>query len=366
VSNNSQEGFDKIIGQELAKRVLLRAVRTGNPGHAYLFLGPEGSGKFTTALEFAKSLNCESPTDRGSCGKCPLCHSLEHGNAPDVRVWSPDGHITKISQMRDLIAEASFRPLRGKWLVSIIEQADTLNEEAANCILKIVEEPPEYLVNILIYRNAASILPTIRSRCQLVRFTSVNADVLAGYLSQLLDIGRDKARFLATYSQGCPGIAMRLAQDTEFQRRRDSVVSLVDVVSHGDLWPALRLAEALRSADDDSDDEHEAASNELAEEPAAAPKRRSDAREVTLQTLDVLLVWYRDLLAWRSAGTATALVNSDRVDQLQAQASRYSGTEPLLRSIDAVIRAKRGVNGNVNPQIATEALLLRLIGCVRV
>ncbi len=360
----SHQGFDKIIGQELARRVLSKSARESNPTHAYLFLGPEGTGKLTTAVEFAKALNCLSPADGNSCGECAICHSIEHGNLPDVRIWSPDGKNTKIEQMREMRELAILRPMRAKWKVNIVEQGDTMNEESANCILKLLEEPPDYLINILLFRNAAAALPTIRSRCQTVRFTQVSTTELVDRLMDDYGVGNEEARFLAAYSQGCPGKAIRLIGDTEFFGRRDAIAGVAAAASSkAKRWSALRLAEALRAsgsaaatADDESVDDEEP------EQPAAdkSKKARKGQRDATLEALDILLVWYRDLLATRLQGPDAALVNVDRADEISAQSAAYPHAGRLLTAADAISEARRAVLGNANPQIVTEALMMRL------
>ena len=365
----SHQGFDRIIGQELAKRVLAKAAREQEPAHAYLFLGLEGTGKLTTALEFAKALNCENPQEGSACGECPLCHTIEHGNLPDVRVWYPKGRDTIIDHMREMRELAVLKPMRARWKVNIIEQGDTLNPESASCILKLVEEPPDYLVNILLYRNAAAVLPTIRSRCQLVRFTQVNAAELVDRLLDDHGVTNDEARFLAAYSQGCPGKAIRLIGNTEFVERRDAVAGIAAAAStRSNRWLALKLAEALRQSGKPSAEEpeqtEEPEESEETETPAPdkAKKARKGVRDSTIESLEVLLVWYRDLLAAKLRGTDAALVNTDRRDEIAAQASRYPHAGRLLAAVDAILQAKRNVIGNANPQIATEALIIRLMG----
>ena len=376
---SDRRGFDNIIGQGLAKRVLIRAARKQQPAHAYLFLGIEGTGKLTTALEFAKALNCENPGDAGACGACALCHMLDHGNMPDVRVWYPKGRNTIIEHMREMRDLAILKPMRSRWKVNIVEQGDTLNEDSANCILKLVEEPPDYLVNILLYRNAAAVLPTIRSRCQLVRFTQVSAAETVDRLIEDHGVTNDEARFLAAYSQGCPGKAIRLIGNTEFIERRDAVAGIAAAVStRSNRWLALKLAEALRasvklSADEgeQSDETEDTPSPEFVEgskdedtgapAPDQAKKARKGVRDSTIESLEVLLVWYRDLLAAKLRGAEAALVNIDRRDEIAAQADNYPHAGRLLSAVDAILQAKRNVIGNANPQIATEALVMRLM-----
>lgn len=352
------KGYDGIIGQDVAKRSLKKAVREGTPAHAYVFLGPEGVGKCTTALEFAKALNCLDSRDGDSCGECANCNAFEHGNYPDVRVWSPDGKNTKIDQMRDMRDIASFGPMRGRWKVNIVEQGDTLNEESANCILKLLEEPPDYLINIILYRNAAAMLSTIRSRCRLVRFLQVSVDELTARLVEQFDCSTDQADFLAAYSQGSPGKAIGMIGDTDFLARREEVLNAAARV-YGHPWPALRLAEVLRGPTgktaDESDDESE-------EEPSGVksgtPKRGK--REIVLESLDILTSYYCDLLAAKVRGSEAALINTDKREQIESQAARMRDVGHITSHLTAITGTRAAVVGNANPQIATEALMLQL------
>lgn len=360
-------GFERIIGQQLAVRVLRRAVRQGEPARAYLFLGMEGTGKLTTALEFGKALNCENPLDGNACGECAICRAIEHGNFPDMRVWTKTRQVTTIDSMREMRDLALLKPMRGRWTINIIEEGDTLNEEAASCILKLLEEPPPYVVNILLYRNAANVLPTIRSRCQTVRFEQVEAAELTARLIDEHGANRDEAAFLAVYSQGRPGIAIRLIGDEGFRRRRENVAAIAsaaapapgrEMAQRG--WAALALAEALRSGvavDGVSDEEEDEPLSSAAVSGAAS---RSGARQATSEALDMLLIWYRDLTATKLQGKEAAVVNSDMREQLLEQSARYPHAGPLLAAVEAILRAKRRIQGNGVPQIVTEALMVQL------
>jgi DNA polymerase-3 subunit delta' len=330
-------GFDKIIGQELAKRVLVRASREQCPTHAYLFLGLRSTGKTTFAMELGKALNCLNPADGHACGECAICHAIEHGNFPDIRVWSPDGQNTRIDQMREMRDLARFGPSRGKWKINIIEQGDTLNEESANCILKLLEEPPDYLINILLFRNAANALATIRSRCQLIRFTQVDAGELNARLVEDFGAEEKDAEFLAVYSQGCPGRAIELIGNDAFFARRNEIIDLAHAVSSGNPWLALKLAGTLRQSGDDK-----------------------SVRDTVIESLDMLLVWYRDLLAAKLQGESANVVNLDRLDEINSQCARYPHAGPLANAVESILQAKRAIMGNASGPITTEALMMRL------
>lgn len=354
-------GYDRIIGQALAKRVLGKAVSEGRITHAYLFLGLQGTGKLTTAVEFGKALNCEDVRDGWACGECAICRAIEHGNFPDMRIWSPKGQDTTIDSMREMRDRASFRPARGKWVVNIIEQGDTLNEDSANCILKLLEEPPDYVVNILLYRNPAGMLPTIRSRCQLIRFDQVNTDELAARLVDDYGATPAEAELLSVYSQGRPGVSIRLLNDETFVRRREAIAEIADQAASSNPWAALMLAEHLRGSDS-VQKTSEADGDEDVEKDAKArtTAQRPGAREATIESLDMLLVWYRDLLAAKLQGPQAAVVNSDKREVLFRQAGYYPHGGHLLTRIEDILQARRRIRGNGNPQIVTEHLMMRL------
>jgi len=359
-------GFDRIIGQELPKAVLRRAVRQKTPAHTYLFLGPAGAGKTTTAIEFAKALNCEKPLDGDACGVCARCQAIARGNATDVRVWEPEGKNTKIDQMREMRDHSNFRPLKGPWKINIVEQGDTLNEDSANCILKLLEEPPDYLVNILLYRNGAAVLPTIRSRAQLVRFNQANSGELASRLVEDFGLDEDRAQFMATFSQGCPGAAIRLLQDSEFFDRRDAVIACAGAL--GNPWPALRLAEVIRASGASAEAEPEPRDDEepAPEDPEPAKTaRKSVSREAVLESLDTLALWYRDLLALLLRGDEAALINIDKRDEILAQCRLHPSPESVAAGLERILATKRYVIGNANAAIATDALMVRLATLAR-
>ncbi len=341
-------GFDRGIGQNIAKNLLAKAASGDGLFHAYLFLGLAGSGKLTTALQFAKALNCENTQPDGACDECPICSAIEHGNSPDVSVWSPDGQNTKIDQMREMREMASFRPVRARYKVNIIEKGDTLNEESANAILKLVEEPPSYVINIICYENAAAVIPTIRSRCFTVRFTSAGETELAQRLVSDYATDETQARLVASISQGLPGRAIGLLADFEhFVSERKVMIKVAEVAGRKMAAAALKLAELMRTEVEKAEDEK---------------KKDRSAREVTTANLDILALWYRDLMNMKAAGTSARLVNLDKTTEIAEHCKFYESAVDIEKALQEIIETKRAVLGNANPQIATEDLAIKLAG----
>lgn len=356
-SNDS--GFDRIIGHERVKAVLAGSVMLGNPAQTIIFAGMQSVGKLALALEFAKALSCENPGQGNACGVCSFCRAIDHGNYPDIIVFPVDkAQVTSIESMKKLRDLVVYSPTRGKWKINIIERADTLSSDATNCLLKLLEEPPEYLINILLYRNEASALSTVKSRSRMFRLFQVPADILTSRLMDDYGVDADQAQFLAAYSQGRPGLAISLLGDTQFQKERDSIARIAsEIVSVGvDCY--LRLAQSLRPGTAASvDGEDQDTDTPDVSEKNTKKKVRTNARDTVMFNLDTLLIWYRDLLAAKLQGTDAALVNIDCKPEILRQAGLYRDTELVQSIIQKVLLTRRRVQANGNPQIQTEALL---------
>jgi len=354
--------FSEILGQEMAIRTLQRSIRGEAISHAYLFAGLEGIGKYTTALAFAAAINCEdSPESGESCGQCVQCRMIESRHHPDIQSFTPTGkgEETGIDQMREMRHMAQFPPLRGKWKVNILERAETLNDEAASCILKLVEEPPPFVIQILIATNPAAMLPTIRSRCQLVRFRAMPARDLQNALIERYGADPERAEFLASLSEGRPGRAISLLGDDDFFGRRDTIIALANRTIDEQIAAALNISEELRKLavpktpppEDETEDED-------AEETTQSKTKvkRSDLCRV----LDVLLLWYRDLLAVKIRGNEAPVVNLDKRALVIEHAAQCK-LGYLRDSLRTVTDAKRYLEGNANVHLVSDVLAMRLM-----
>ena len=332
--------FADIIGQEIAIKILLKAVKNNQVGQSWLFVGPEGVGKLTTALAFAAALNCSNQTESGdACGECASCRMILSLGHPDVQVISPDGAQTKIEQMRIMRRDTSYMPVVGQWKVVIIEQADTLNYEAAISILKTIEEPPDYLAVILLSRNPALILPTIRSRCRIVRFAGVPIEELAPELIKRFGISEPRAQFLASYSEGRPGTAISLIGNDSFFQWRDDITVFALKLSSAGLAHVPKLSEELLS---------------LSENENGKKNQRLAVKE----TLDALILWYRDLLSLTVQGKDAQIINCDlrnTLNQVRISSEKAAG------AIESLIWARRAVESNANVQLISDVVTARLV-----
>lgn len=333
-----------ILAQEIAVRALRTSMQRGQVAHAYLFTGPRGSGKTTTAMAFASALNCANPTPDGdACGLCMSCIRIEGGQDADVRLISPDGDQTKMDQMQEMIKSLSYAALSGKRKVFIIEQGDTLNAHSENAILKILEEPPSYAVLILLSSNPSSLLPTIRSRCRTVRFRRAGTEEIKEALRGRFELQEDERLAIAACSQGLVGRAFRLASGADFlDERRIVLQSLKQFVEQPPVT-AIRTAEGLVG---------------LAKPKKNDPDVRTRVRRLT-EMLDHILSWYADLLSLKIRQDEALITNVDYSDDLKAQSQRYS-TDRLRESVRAIMETRRYMEGNITPQLALESMFFSI------
>ncbi len=201
--------FSEIVAQEAAVNILKKSIENKRSHHAYLFVGPDGVGKRTTAIAFARGLNCRSSGSDG-CDRCDSCRKIENGTHPDVELISPrEGTLTiSIDQIRNLQRRVSYKPLEGKWKVYIIDDAASATEEAANCLLKTLEEPPPQVIFILITENIYRLLSTVRSRCQLILFKQIPRAEIEKLLRDRYQVAPEEARSYAWLSSGSIGRAL--------------------------------------------------------------------------------------------------------------------------------------------------------------
>jgi DNA polymerase III subunit delta' len=329
-------GNEAVVGQ------LRHEIVRGRVRHAYLFAGPEGVGKTTLATAFCQALNCQAPPEPAvGCGSCLACRKIARRVHPDVQTFSLASQATgqkgtkntslTIETVRELCATASLRPMEARWRVLIVEDAETLQGIAQEALLKTLEEPPAFMVMVLLTNDLELLLPTIRSRCQVVDLRPVHRSVIRdGLVASGVGVGR--AEELAALAAGSPGWARRAVDDARLVEQRGQAVGRAFD------WIAAsafeRLVSAVRMGDSFS-------------------KKRSE----TFSDLDTLLGVWRDALLLR-AGQTDFLTFRGQRDRLDDVAGAWP-IEAVHRAVRSVQTCIADLEANVRPRLALEAMVLQ-------
>jgi DNA polymerase III subunit delta' len=359
--------FDDLVGQERVAGFLRAAVEGGAASHAYLFVGPPGSGKLSAALLLACALVC----DDGGCGACPACARVRRGAHPDVRVLEPAGAATYlVEQVRDeLVPDMWLAPADGHAKVYVLDHAEALGEAAANAFLKTLEEPPSAVTIVLLTDDYDAVLPTIASRCQAVRFSPVPPARALALLAERTGAGEDDALAALAACSGDVPRALEFLRSPARREARDHVLAVLrdlPVMDGRDVLVSARdLLREVRAPLDELKERQVGEVREREEfmgrgaqmrEVEQRHKRELTAREreAVLEVVAVAESWLRDVLA-ASAGVAD-VANRDAADDVATAAACM--TEGAIQAgLDAADRARRRVSYNVSPQLAVEAML---------
>ena len=324
-------GFSGIIGHEQIIEHLQNAIRLNKVSHAYILDGEEGSGKMLLASAFAQTLQCEKGGTE-ACGTCHSCIQAESLNQPDIiRITHEKPNTISVEDIREqLNGDIQIRPYSSPYKVYIIDEADKLSVQAQNALLKTIEEPPSYAVIFLLTENAGTLLPTIRSRCVLLDLKPVSSQIIKRYLMEDLEIPEYRADICTAFAQGNVGKAKRLALSDNFGEMLDHVLHVVKYISEmevGDLIEDL--------------------------------KKISEYKMEINDYLDLLTIWYRDVLLFKATRDADSMIFSDELISIRKKASE-SSYEGLGQIIEALEKAKQRLKANVNFDLTMELLLLTM------
>jgi len=325
--------FAYLLGHDKPKALLREAVAKNKMGHAYLFRGPDGVGKKRTALTLAAYINCKSPLDGDSCGRCTTCRKYFSGNHPDLILVEPDGAAIKIGQIRELKHQLTFPPLEAKVRVIVLEDIHTMRREAANSLLKTLEEPAPGNLLILTADLAGDVLPTILSRCQIISFGSLDHKDMAQVLMQENDMEESLAFTLAAVAEGSLGRAKLLWQEGLLSLRQEVVEGLL----LGQQNPAETIAQVFR----------------LSEKGAALKENASEL-------LALIRLWYRDLVLVAAGGPEASIANKDLALFLPAAAQLWS-LRQLQQKLKRLDLAERQLLRNCSRTLVLETLFFDLI-----
>ncbi len=316
-----------LIGHEWAKKRLLSGLASGRVSHATLIVGPPSIGKATLARFFAQALTCsETPVP---CGVCRSCRRIISGNHPDVRVLDAPDETLKIDQVRDLQRELWLSPHEGTWRVAVLCDFERASTEAANALLKTLEEPPAHVVLILTATEADILLPTIVSRCQVLPLRPLPLTEVQQALISHWGADEMQANLLAHVSSGRLGWAVRALQDKAMLDRRDECLDALTSLSGKGRVDRLAYASSL-----------------------------SRNQKLARETLEFWMSWWRDVLLL-TANAQVVLTNIDRMDSLRQHTNQVTLHESQ-RMVAQLRYIVSSLDQNVNLRLAMEVLLLSL------
>ena len=318
-------GGRPFVGHAQARTLLSRGLLSDRLAHAYLFRGPEGVGKQLFARGLTAAVNCAARKGIRSCGICSGCRKFASGAHPDFLLVSPEKGAIKIGQIRELIKTLSYAPYEAEMRVVLLEDVHTMRREAANSLLKTLEEPPKDNLLILTADSAGALLPTISSRCQVVPFYPLTLDeTVAVLLREHQDLDRETAMLLARLAEGSPGKALLLHRKdlVSFGRRVVELVSDPDKGGGEHVTLFLQMAEAM-----------------------------AELKEDLNSLFGLLRLWIRDGLFSCSGDEVTAMGMATRKDW---------NSEQYFAKLQAIDRAEKELNRNCNRTLVCEVLLFHL------
>lgn len=324
-------GFHDILGHEQIIAHLQNAIEEDKVSHAYIFNGPEASGKMMLAEVFAMALQCEGEGKR-PCLECRSCRQAADHNQPDIIYVSHEKPNTiGVDDIRTQINnDIDIKPYSSRYKVYIVDEAQKMNQQAQNALLKTIEEPPAYAIILLLTTNADSFLQTILSRCITLNLKAVKEDKIKEYLMKHYQIPDYQADICAAFSQGNVGKAIQLASSEEFGELKASVLQLMKRLEDIDLY-----------------------------EMTGAVKQIAEYKLSVNDYFDLMMIWFRDVLYLKATNDVDGLIFKDEVYDIKKQAAKrsYQGIETILEALE---KAKIRLNANVNFDLVIELLLLTI------
>jgi len=324
-------GFKDVVGHKDIIKYIQNAVSQNKISHAYILNGQRGSGKKMLARLFAMALQCESGQSE-PCMECRSCMQAKGNNQPDIITIKHEKPASiSVDDIREqLNGDIMIKPYSSPYKIYIIPEADLMTVQAQNALLKTLEEPPEYAVIFLLTENADSLLSTIRSRCVMLKLRNIKDKLVKKYLMEELQIPDYQADVCAAFAQGNIGRAIMLAKSEHFNEIKDEAIQL------------LKYLDEM----------------ELSEIVGAIKQINKYKLEVT-DYLDIITIWYRDVLLYKATKDIEGLVFSDQLKSIKEKATKssYEGIETILQSIE---KAKMRLKANVNFDLVMELLLLTI------
>lgn len=323
--------FKDVVGHKDIINYIRNAVTENKVSHAYILNGERGSGKKMLANLFATTLLCEKQGP-DPCNACHSCHQAESGNHPDIiRVTHEKPNTISVDDIRRQVNEdIQIKPYQGPYKIYIIAEADLMTVQAQNALLKTIEEPPAYAVIFLLTENAEALLPTITSRCVMLKLRNIKDTLIRKYLMETMHVPDYKADMCTAFAQGNMGRAIMLASSDHFNEIREEAVQLLKYINEMDISEVTKAIKKINTYKLEIND-----------------------------YLDIIMIWYRDVLLYKATKDMDKVVFKDQISYIQERAkkSSYEGIELILESLE---KAKTRLKANVNFDLVMELLLLTI------
>jgi len=324
-------GFKDVVGHKDIIQYMKNAIEQKKLSHAYIVNGQRGSGKKLLSRLFAMTLQCETGENE-PCGSCRSCVQTKNGNQPDIiTVTHEKPSSISVDEIREqLNGDIMIKPYSSPYKIYIIPEADLMTVQAQNALLKTLEEPPEYAMIFLLTENADNLLATIRSRCVMLKLRNIKDKLVKKYLMEELKVPDYQAELCAAFAQGNIGRAAMLAKSEHFNEIKEDALQLMKYIDQMEL-----------------------------QEIVSAIKQINKYKLEVTDYLDILTIWYRDVLLYKATKDVEGLVFSDQLKFIKEKAAKssYEGIETILTSIE---KAKQRIKANVNFDLLMELLLLAI------
>lgn len=317
----------KMLGHQRVLSNLIEAVKNDSVSHAYIFEGPDGIGRRETALSFSAVLMCGQPY--APCGKCKSCELFKENSNPDFQEIYFEDKSIGVEEVRAVLKGLVIKPLYSNYKVILINDADNMTVQAQNALLKSLEEPPAYVVFILTVQSSAAMAQTIRSRCQRILFRKLSQENIFEILENRYGQRKPQWDFIVSYADGIIGTALDLIDSPQFIEIRDELLYRISNLISSEDTDIFKLYEIFEKNNDRID-----------------------------YVLRVILLFFRDILVYNQTGSYTILINADKKDIINK--NENLPTSRLLRCIQAVWSAKKGIDANANFQLAIEVMLMKI------
>lgn len=310
--------FDNIIGHDRSKQFILNSMKKNRVSHAYLFEGPSGIGKMMFSMELSKMM---LGTD-----------TLE--NDPDLKILKPDGASFKIGQIRDIQLDIIIKPYKNK-KIYILEDAHKMTVQAQNALLKTLEEPPEYALIILIVENSSSILDTIKSRCEVMKFSPLTQAQIQNYLVDNRNIDSKRATVVSSFSMGILSKALDLCYSEEFNNKRNEIQEYLNIIQSGDLIDMYTISTKLE-------------------------KHKSNLNEV----MDMIITYFRDILMIKQGVDESLIINLDQIEFLSSLSKQFTYFQ-ISKIIDIIDESNKNIMKNCNFNMVIGTMILNIYEVIK-